>query len=323
MVSLAGILFGILLLICGGTALVHGASQVAARHGVSAMVVGLTVVAFGTSMPELVVNVIGGLRGETGLAFGNIIGSNIANLALILGVAAILRPIQLDGLVVQREVPLLVLGTAVLTVLALDSSFEGHPNAIGRADSLILLLVFCIFAYITAFDIIRSRRQDALMGNIKSNPLIITKPVTGFAGLYVFFGIVLLYVGGEMTVRFSVRLADGFAWSSTQVGLFIVAVGTSMPEMVTSIIAALRRESDLAVGNLVGSNIFNTLLILPVTGFVSVIAIPARGVIDVVFSLALAAALMPIFVLGKARLGRASGVLILTSYAAWVVFRVG
>ena len=139
------------------------------------IVVGLTVVAFGTSMPELVVNVVGALHGETGLAFGNVVGSNVANLALVLGVAAMLRPLELHGGLVQRELPLLLLGTTVLSIFALDELFEGLPSVVTRSDALVLLLIFSVFIYITVTDVLRSTQKDALVTDMKSNPLIDTQ----------------------------------------------------------------------------------------------------------------------------------------------------
>ena len=141
--------------------------------------------------------------------------------------------------------------------------------------------------------------------------------------LFVVFGVLLLYGGGELTVKASVELAQRLNLPMAQVGLFIVALGTSMPELVTSVIAAIRKEPDLAVGNLIGSNIFNALLVLPVSALVSPIAIPPGGLLDLAFSWALAALLIPVFILGKAKLGRVPGMLMLLSYILWIVFRIG
>jgi cation:H+ antiporter len=322
MIAFAGITVGLILLIFGGTALVHGATKIAARLGIPSIVVGLTVVAFGTSMPELVVNVVGALHGETGLAFGNVVGSNVANLALVLGVAAMLRPLELHGGLVQREVPLLLLGTTVLSIFALDELFEGLPSVVTRSDALVLLLIFSIFIYITVMDVFRSPQKDALVTDMKSNPLIGAQAEGRFAWLFVVLGVLLLYGGGELTVKASVELARRLDLPMVQVGLFIVALGTSMPELVTSVIAAVRKEPDLAVGNLVGSNIFNALLVLPVSALVSPIAIPSKGVSDLFFSWALVSLLIPVFIIGKARLGRLPGSLMFLSYIVWIIYRI-
>ncbi len=322
MLSFLGIVVGIILLIGGGALLVRGASEIAAGFGISPMVVGLTIVGFGTSSPELVVNVIGALEGETGLAFGNVVGSNISNLALVLGAAAIMSPIAIQGEVVRRELPLLLLATTMITVMALDGPLEGKPAAIGRTDAIILVLMFCIFIYITALDLLRVRREDPLLVNIDESPIVV-KPANGhFRWLLVAAGFVLLFFGGELTVRNGVAFANQIGMSTTVVGLFVVAVGTSMPELVTSIIAAMRRESDLALGNVIGSNIFNSLMVLPASGVIAQIPIPPGGVTDLVVSWLLAAALIPLFFFGKAYLGRISGSGFLLAYVGYAAARI-
>ena len=322
MMALAGLIVGIALLLGGGALLVRGASLVAARYGIPPMVVALTIVAFGTSAPELVVNVIGAARGATSLAFGNIVGSNISNLALILGAAALMAPLTIQGQVVRREVPLLLLATSFLTVMALDTLLGGEPSVIGRSDSILLLLLFCVFVYYTTRDILQARHSDALMGHIETNPLIDTELRGRFGWASVAAGIALLFVGGEMTIRSGVQVAALLGISATIVGLFIVSVGTSMPELATSMIAAGRKESDLAVGNVVGSNVFNTLAVLPATGLTREIPVPGGGVGDVIFSLLLTALLIPLFIFGRAHIGRASACFLLIVYTAYVVARV-
>ncbi len=322
MISFLGIVFGIVLLIGGGALLVRGASEIAASFGVSPMVVGLTIVGFGTSSPELVVNVIGALEGETGLAFGNVIGSNISNLGLVLGAAAIMSPIAIHGEVVRRELPLLLLATTMMTVMALDGPLEGAPAALGRTDAIVLMLMFCIFIYITALDLMRIRRKDALLAEIDESAIIATPAKGRFSWLMVAGGFVLLFFGGEMTVRNGVAFASQIGMSTTVVGLFVVAIGTSMPELVTSIIAAVRRESDLALGNVIGSNIFNSLMVLPTSGAIAQIPVPRGGVGDLVFSWLLAAALIPIFFFGKAYLGRISGAAFLIAYIGYATARI-
>jgi cation:H+ antiporter len=309
-------------MIAGGTMLVRGASEVAAAFGVSPMIVGLTIVAFGTSSPELVINVIGAMKGATGIAFGNVVGSNISNLALVLGAAALLRPIALQGEVVRRELPLLLLATTMITVMALDGPLEGLRATIGRTDAVILLLVFCIFIYITVLDILRLRKHDRLLTDIRETSLLVEPPEGRFRWLLIAAGLVTLYFGGELTIDNGVAFATGIGISTTVVGLFVVAVGTSMPELVTSMIAAARRESDLALGNVIGSNLFNSLIVLPASGVLIQVPVPKGGVGDLVFSWVLAAALIPVFFFGKASLGRITGVILLGAYAAYAVIRI-
>jgi cation:H+ antiporter len=322
MLSFAGIVLGILLLIGGGTALVAGASQIATRHGISPMMVGLTIVAFGTSAPELVINVLGALQGQGELAFGNVIGSNIGNLGLVLGLAAMFGAIDLKGDVVRREVPLLLLITTIIIVMALDGVFEGLPAHIGRSDSLVLLLLFGIFLYITFQDFVRDRRSDPLMTDIQANPIVRARKQGKRYWLMMGLGFLLLFVGGEVTITNSVTMAEKLGVSTAVIGLFVVAIGTSMPELVTSIIAAMRRESDLALGNIIGSNLFNSLIVLPASGLVAPVTVPSGGILDLVFSWLLAAVLIPVFFLGKASLSSRDGLLLVLAYVSYAVVRV-
>lgn len=322
MVSFAAVLLGLLLLVGGGGLLVRGASEVAAKFGISPMIVGLTIVGFGTSAPELVVNTMGALRGETALAFGNVIGSNISNLGLVLGVAAIIAPIKLHGDVVRREVPYLLLATTMITVMALDGYLEGLAPVIGRSDAIVMLLLFCVFVYITALDFVRTKQSDQIFLDIEDSPVFNSAPIGRASWFLVLAGCGLLFAGGEFTVRGGSALAEQFGVSPAIIGLYVVAIGTSMPELVTSIIAALRRESDLALGNVIGSNIFNSLLVLPLSALISRIPIPQGGVGDLVVSWIFAAILIPVFFVGKATFGRAAGVLFLASYCGYAVYRI-
>lgn len=322
MLSFLGLIAGIAILIAGGAVLVRGASEIATRLGVSPLIVGLTIVGFGTSAPELVINVFGALRGETGIAFGNVVGSNISNLALVLGAAAVIAPIKIQGQLVMREVPLLLLATTIITVMALDQLLEGLPGIISRSEGFVLLSLFFVFIYVNVLDFVEARASDQLIADIAHNPLIQTDPHSRFRWLFVIGGLVLLFFGGELTIRNSVAIADSLGVPSTIIGLFIVAVGTSMPELVTSIVAATRGESDLALGNVVGSNIFNSLIVLPASSLISQIPVPQGGIGDLLVSLFLTAVLIPIFVYGQARLGRAIGTLLLLGYFAYAVVRI-
>lgn len=323
MISFAALIVGIVTLIVGGTLLVRGASEIATRLGVSPLIVGLTVVGFGTSAPELVVNVVGALRGQTEIAFGNVVGSNITNLALVLGAAVLIAPIKIQGQLVRREVPLLLLATVVMVVMALDQYLEGRPAMIGRSEGLILLSLFCIFAYVNVLDLVETRKPDQLIADIEHNPLIETDPHSRFRWLFVIGGLGLLVAGGEITVRHGAAIANNLGVSPTIIGLFLVAVGTSMPELVTSIVAAIRGEADLALGNVVGSNIFNSLVVLPASSIISQIPVPRGGVGDLMLSLLLTAMLIPIFIFGDARLGRNVGAILLLTYFGYAYFRIG
>jgi len=263
------------------------------------------------------------IEGESAIAFGNVVGSNISNMGLVLGAAAIIQTIDIQGSVVRREVPLLLLVTTIITVMGLDGVLEGTPPRIGRADSIILLLLFGIFIYITVRDIARTRSKDLLFTEMADHPMVFSLPSGRYQWLLIAFGFALLFAGGEVTIRFAVQLAEQIGISKAVVGLYIVAIGTSLPELVTSVIAAVRKESDLALGNLIGSNIFNSLIVLPVSGLISGVMIPHGGISDLVVSWLFAAALLPVFFLGKAKLTRPIGAVFLLAYIGYAVLRIG
>jgi cation:H+ antiporter len=239
MTTLLLLFAGLAMLLVGGAALVRGASGIAEAYGISPLVVGLTVVAFGTSAPELVVNVLGAINGETDIAFGNIAGSNLANLGLVLGTAALVTPIAIEGQIIRRELPLLLLATTVLLVMMLDSQLKGFDPVLDRSDGLVLLLLFGIFVYIMIMDFFR-QGEDPLLATITGlSPQLETKNSRDW--LLIVIGIISLALGGEMTITNGVKLAEVLNISTTIVGMVVIAIGTSLPEFVTSIIAAMRR----------------------------------------------------------------------------------
>jgi cation:H+ antiporter len=322
MLVTVGLLAGILLLLAGGTALVRGGSGIAASHGVSPMVVGLTVVAFGTSAPELVVNLIGAIENETAIAFGNVVGSNIANLGLVLGLAGLVAPIDMHSQLIRRELPLFLLATTILVIMAADGTLRGEPDVLDRSDALILMLLFLLFLYITLIDVMR-QRLDPLLTTVEHLSEPVQRLDDGarswwFAGI----GLTGLLIGGQLTISCGVALAEALGVSKTLIGMFVIAVGTSLPELVTSVIAAYRREPDLCIGNVIGSNLFNGLMVLPASALITPVVIPAGGVGDLVMSFLLAAVLIPIFIFGNRKLTRAGAALLLFAYIAFVALRI-
>lgn len=321
--SLLYLLLGLVFLLAGGTALVTGASSAATRLGVSPVVIGLTVLAFGTSSPELVVNIVGTLRGESDLAFGNVTGSNLANLLLVLGVAAMIRPMSIEGSIVRRELPLLLLGTTILLVIMLDRPLLGETPILTRADGLVLLLLFSVFVYITVGDLL-FKRQDPLIDNVlEMEETLPPPPGTSLAGssALVLVGMIGLALGGHLTVEHGASLAESVGVPPVIIGMIVVGVGTSLPELVTSAIAAARGECDLCVGNVVGSNIFNSLVVLPVSALLQPLAIPNGGLLDVLVALLAAAIILPIFFFGSARMGRFTGSLFMGSFVLYMAVR--
>lgn len=319
MTSFLLVLLGIILLLIGGASLVRGATGIAQSFNVPNIVIGLTVVAFGTSAPELVINVTGALQGKTDLAFGNAVGSNLANFGLVLGIAAIMSPIYLQGQVIRREVPFLLLITAILLVMVWDAPLSGTQALLDRGDAIILFLLFTVFVYFMVRDFISAEGDpllvegDNLSSKASGNGLVNTA--------LLLIGLVLLVVGGEMTIDNGVAIAKIMGVSEVVIGMFVLAVGTSLPELVTSGIAAYKKETDLALGNIVGSNIFNSLVVLPAAAIIRPLPIPKGGDWDLAVGGAFVLVIIPLFLFSNARLGRLAGIGLITSYFLYLYIR--
>ncbi|WP_435102065.1 calcium/sodium antiporter [Arhodomonas sp. AD133] len=308
---------GLVCLIAGAEALVRGASRLASAFGVSPLIIGLTVVAFGTSAPELAVSIKSALSGQAGIAVGNVVGSNIFNVLFILGLSALIVPLTVSQQLVRFDVPLMIALSVVLLLLSLD-------QALTRLDG--LMLVAGLFAYV-AFLLFQSRRSSA--GTPEAHE---AGGATGGdqpvgwarnAGLIV-GGLVLLVLGSRWLVDSAVTFAGLMGVSELIVGLTIVAAGTSLPEVVTSIIAALRGERDIAVGNVVGSNIFNIMAVLGITCIVApngVTVSPAAVHFDIPVMIAVALAALPIFFTGGI-INRAEGIVLLGYYIAYTAYLI-
>ena len=300
--------------------MVRGASGLAEGYGVPPLVVGLTVVAFGTSSPELVVNVLGALKGQSELAFGNITGSNLANLGLVLGSAAIITPMSLQGKIIRRELPLLLLGTTVLLSMTLDPLLRGERSFIDRSDGLIMLLLFGIFIYLTVADFMR-QDHDPLVATIDGLN-IVSHAEKRTNWLLVVGGVIGLAIGGQLTIVHGSDLAESLGVPPVIVGMLVIAVGTSLPELITSVFAAMKGEADLCVGNVIGSNIFNCLFVLPISALVNPLMVPEGGGLDILVSLIFAFFLIPIFIFGRGIMNRQFGILLVIAYLAYMAFRV-
>ncbi len=261
-VALLFIIFGFALLIKGAGWLVEGASSIAQRFGISNLVIGLTIVSFGTSAPELIVNILASLRGSADIAVGNIVGSNISNTLLILGVTAIITPLAIKRSTVFKEIPFCLLATIMLLIMANDHIIDGYSlSELGRGDGLVFIGFFIIFIYYT-FGIRKSGEQEKNEDHTKA-----TMPVWR-ATAFITIGLFGLAFGGELTVRGAISIAKLLGLSEAFIGLTIVALGTSLPELTTSVIAALKNKADIAVGNIIGSNIFNIFWILGISSII-------------------------------------------------------
>ncbi len=251
------------------------------------------------------------------------IGSNLANLGLVLGVAALIRPVTIQGQIIRRELPLLMLVTSIVAVMTLDRVLQSSEPALSRSDGLILLLLFSIFAYISISDVLGSDK-DALLEDartIEERMVERTGSPAARDWARVVGGLAGLSLGGHLTIVHGSALAVSLGVTPVIVGLLVVAIGTSMPELVTSIIAAMRQEADLCLGNVIGSNIFNSLMVLPVSAILNPLPIPRMITQDILVSLLLASALIPIFLFREARMGRATGAIFVATYVLYMTYR--
>lgn len=309
-------IIGFILLIKGADFLVDGASSIARRFNISDLVIGLTVVAFGTSTPELFVNIVASIKGNTDIAIGNILGSNISNVFLILGISSIIYPLTVTKGTVWKEIPFSLLAAVVLGVLANDQLID-HSNSstLTRIDGLIFLSFFIIFLYYS-FSIAKSIEgmeqhvPEREHGFLKSFLLVIA----GFIGLG---------FGGKWIVDGAIHMALKLGMSESLVGLTIIAVGTSLPELATSAVAAYKRNVEIAVGNVVGSNIFNIFFVLGISSTIKPLPFKVKYNADI--GMVLLASLLLFFSMftGKKRsLDRWEGVLFVVVYAAYTVFLI-
>lgn len=309
------LILGMAILIYSADLLVKGASSFAKKMNVSNLMIGLTVVAFGTSFPELIVNIFASSTGNSDLAVGNVVGSNLVNILLILGISAVVKPLFVQNTTVRYEIPLSVMATAILLVVANDAWINpSNPSVINASDGIIFLFFFSIFIYYT-FVIGTSGNTSPdegddvkEMSKLKSTLLILA-------------GLTGLYFGGKFIVESATTIAESLGMSQYVIGVLVVGVGTSLPELATSVVASLKGNADMAVGNIVGSNIFNILFIL---GISSIMAdIPFNPVVNTDILLVLAATiLLFIFVFtGKGRkIDRIEGSIFIVLYLAYVVY---
>lgn len=310
-------ILGIGLILGGANFLTNGASSVARSFGISPMVVGLTVVAFGTSAPEFVVSFMGALSGSSGIALGNVVGSNIVNILLIIGVVALCSPINIVCNTIRWDIPMMFFVSAVLALMAYDEVILGHGGGvrtISRADGIILLILFALFLAYTIRTGLKDKeasKEDGAQPAGKAQPWWLST-------IYVLGGLGALIWGGDLFVSSSSAIARSLGMSEEVIGLTLVAVGTSLPELATSLVAALRGQADLAVGNVVGSNIFNILFILGTTATISPINPGGIGVLDFSVML-LAVVLFALLVyIGKGRrISRGEGAFLLLIYATY------
>lgn len=318
------LLFGIgfILLIKGADALVSGASSIAKRFNISSIVIGLTIVAFGTSAPEFIVNLFASASGNTDIAVGNVLGSNIANILLVLGITAMVYPIAAKNNTVMKEIPFSLLAALIVGVAANDMFFDGSAVSIlTRSDGLIFLGFFIIFLYYS-FGIAFNREKDD-GGDIKVYG-------TGRSLLYIALGLIGLALGGKWIVDGAVEIASVLGVSQTVIAISVIAVGTSLPELATSVVAAIKRQTDIAIGNIVGSNIFNIFWVLGVSAVVRPLPFDPATNVDVSVTILASLVLFALMFTGRRGkkknrpflITRKEGILMTTLYVLYIVFLI-
>jgi cation:H+ antiporter len=316
LITLILLLTGFVILIKGADFLVGGASSLAKMFNISNLAIGLTVVAFGTSAPELLVSITSSLKGYNSAAFGNVIGSNNFNVMFILGVAGMIYPLMVQKNTVKFEVPLSLLATLVVFMLVNDSIlWKSEINILSRLDSIILFFFFGLFM----LYIYRTMSNSSEIGSETVKQFSTVKSV-GFS----IVGIIMLVGGGTLVVDNAIVIAKNYGLSDKIIGLTILAVGTSLPELATSAVAAYKRNTDIAIGNVVGSNIFNLLFILPITGIIKPLEYNTALNFDIYVLTASTVVLMIfMFTLNTRKLDRWEAILLFVSYIAYTVFLVG
>lgn len=320
--TLTYILFfiGFFALIKGADWLVNGASALAGRWGVSALVIGLTIVSFGTSAPELVVNIMASLQGNTDIAIGNVVGSNIVNILLILGVSAVIYPLTVQKGTVWKEIPFALLAVVVLGFMANDAYFDGATtSALTRIDGLVLISFFIIFMYYI-FGLAKGGNSAEVVEDEKTDEEVIS---VSRSLLMIVIGIAGLVVGGKWIVDGAIAFATNLGVSEALIGLTIVAIGTSLPELATSAVAAYRKNVDIAVGNIVGSNIFNIFWILGVSAIIKPLPFSPALVVDIFVTMVATALLFFALFVGKRHtIERWQGVVFILLYVAYIIYLV-
>lgn len=310
------LLAGLVLLVKGADFFVDGSSSIAVKLKVPSLIIGLTIVAFGTSAPEAAVSIIAGVKGQNDIAMGNVIGSNLFNLLAVIGICAAIRPINIKKEIIAREYPFSMLAVFSLIVLSGDLYLgEGNANVLSRSDGIILLMFFGVFLYSVMSTALDSIKNSPPEENVQP------KYTIGKAVIFSILGLAGIIGGGQLVVNSATEIAYAFGISEALVALTIVAVGTSLPELVTSIVAAKKGESDMAVGNVVGSNIFNVYFVLASSSAIHPLNISMENIIDLIILMSVMI-LVYIFCITQRKVSRAEGIILVSLYIAYMVYIV-
>jgi len=303
---------GFVILILGANLLVNGSVSLGLRANLSPLVIGLTVVAFGTSLPELVINVFASLKGSSDLAIGNVLGSNIMNIFLILGISALIMPLHVERISIYRDIPVGLFATLFFGLIA-NGYFLGFDMIINRFDGFMLLGLFGLYLW---FTLKKGKPLEVDMDIEKQVPASWTKTL-----LLIFGGLIGLYFGGEWVSEGALEVARAFGISETAVGLTIVAAATSLPELVTAIVAAMKNKIEIVMGNVLGSNIINIFIVLGTSAVINPLVYQTRLNVELGMVVAANLALVALIYLGKGkRLSRIEGTLLIMIYVVFIWF---
>ena len=301
-------------LFAGAELLVRGSSSLALRFGISPLIVGLTVVAFATSSPELVVSIKAAIQNNPGIVVGNVVGSNICNIALILGVAAMISPMQVKTQLIRREIPILI-GVSFLLLLIL------WGDTITRVEGGILVIGIIFYIVLGYRYALQEKTEESVIKEFEDG--IPQKPYKVWISItFVIAGLGLLVLGSNLFVKGAVSTADKLGVSEAVIGLTIVALGTSLPELITSVVASLKNENDIAIGNAVGSNVFNILSILGISSLINPISHTGVTIIDLSVMMFFTIMILPVC-RTKFTLRRWEGFLLFAGYIAYMIYLVG
>lgn len=315
------LLVGFVLLVKGADYFVEGSAAVAKKLKVPGVIIGLTIVAMGTSAPELAVSTSAGIAGSNALAISNVIGSNIFNLAVVLGVCALMSPVVVDKGIMKRDFPISIFVAVLLAFFAGDMFLMGNRSqttngilmtgSINRWKGIVLIALFIIYIIMTVISALKNRLEGEEIEELSNAK----------CAIFIIGGIIAIIFGGQLVVTHAKAIAAFFGMSETLIGLTIVAIGTSLPELVTSIVASSKGQNGMAIGNVVGSNIFNILLILGVSSSINPIPVGFESLIDLCVLIVLSL-LVFIFCKSGKKLGRLEGGLMVAAYVAYTVYAI-
>ena len=327
------LLLGFVLLVKGADIFVEGSSTIAKILKIPPLIIGLTIVAFGTSAPEAAVSITAALNGQNGMAMGNVVGSNIFNLLMVVGISGFIKTLSVDKAIISKEFPFLLLTSILLFVLTFDVSLQGTTtNILSRGDGLVLLMFFAIFMYSLlksalssmnnpsleetsiSFDSSSIGYNDDILVKEKTNSKVLIKNILASV-----IGIILIILGGNMVVSSASNIASDFGVSDQLIGLTIVSIGTSLPEFVTSIIAAIKGESSIALGNVIGSNMFNILFVLGASATISPMSIDPVLFVDTLFMI-IVTLITYLFAIQKRDINKVESIVLVLLYIGYMAY---